>query len=223
MAKCRVVIPGKAYACAECGAVYSGMNCKNMASRCYDGHQKSSFAYRPPEARPRLDKEPGEGTEYPDRWNHWRRLVYGSEEYNKVQINRANHNLQKREGKIDKLLSDFLTGKPQIWKDSISPLQRLAYAYHHGGWEAIKQAAYNLAYSEAIQQRLDDLNIPDVLRQLLGMENMLREMLDDADFMRFKEAKNDVEALANKLEIDSFLDSLDLSDFPGKEGNDVDS
>jgi len=44
MTKYRVLIPGKQFMCSECGTVFEGANCRNMAIQCYESHQKPNIS-----------------------------------------------------------------------------------------------------------------------------------------------------------------------------------
>lgn len=177
MPKYRVLIPGRSYQCTACGAIHQGLNARNLAAACYQAHQDAESGPYNPLPYSHHDKAPGEGITRPDVHGHYRRVGPDSPDYNTVQYHQAfNRNSRRTERELAAL--DRLLGKPQVWKDKISPLQRLSYAYHYGGWESVKQAAYNLAYSEAIRQRLNEW-LPDLLRQTLHLDRLAREVISD--------------------------------------------
>lgn len=222
--KFKVLIPGQKYACTTCGQVFEGMNCRNWAIKCYESHDDSAdffnVAYNP-QPRQKRQRQPGECVEYPDSGGHhpWARLSKRSNQYNRLQTSRSLYRCEQYDKKHEEYL-DRLISKPHIWKDKISPLQRLSYAFHYGGWEAVKQAAYNLAYSEAITKRLDEMNIPDVIRDLLHLDKLLNEMLGDLDFIKYQEAKNDLDAFLRRLEMTDFIEGLNIDDFEGENKDD---
>ena len=145
---------------------------------------------------PRLtDKEPGEGIEYPDRNGHWRRgkpdtWLQKRANYHKAMSQGYDRHYQELRRELYELFKEWLE-----WDTKISPLQRLAYAYHYGGWEAVKQAAVNMGYSQAIERRLDALNIPEIIRQELHLQALIQDYLDterDVDRADYRQAVDDL-------------------------------
>lgn len=212
-----MIIPGKKFACSICDTIFEGGNCRNLATRCYESHQRQNLKdevlmnHFP---NPHEKLKPGEGVDYLNRWHNWRRLTFGSKNYNRLQIGRS-------ACRVEQYLYSLITRKPHVWKTKISSLQRLSYAFHYQGFEGVKQAAYALAYSEAVQKRLDDLNIPELIRSLLSLDKLLPELMSDFDFARYIESKQDIDAFLARLSTIDFIEGLDLDDFnpQGDEGD----
>lgn len=206
--KYRIIVRGKAVACAECGTVFEGGNCRNMASSCFDSH------FLEPEVRPFLpyEKEPkaeGEGVLFPDKHGHWKRLSESNPDRKKVEYNKAMHQAANRDREDQKRLIRDLFKSSQVWKDNISPLQRLSYAYHHGSWESVRQAAYALAYSEALRKKIDSLDIPLLIREALQLDNLAAEVMRDSQAIDLEQAKREVQYKMTELDIQTFLDQLE--------------
>lgn len=209
MAKYRVVVPGKSFMCVDCGAVFDGMNARNLAARCWDSHHK------PPEippfiARPRQEKEPGEGIEQPDRNGHWRRVNWQHPDWLRIQRNKALHQAAKREDETLRFW-DRLLVKHHEWNVKISPMQRLAYAFTHGGWDAVKQAAIALSYSAAIERKIEDLNIPLLIADALNIQNIvedIRETMDDLDYLENEDARRDIFNRRIIAELEKYLGDI---------------
>jgi len=99
--------------------------------------------------------------------------------------------------RMNKVLSDFIP-KRRRFNPRHSPLQSLSYAYHYGGWQAVKQAAYSLAYDRAIQERLDELNIPEIIVNELSLNQVIKEVIDDIHDLDALDAHQDIRKLVDK-------------------------
>jgi len=210
-------LPNGAYRCVICEEIYKY---RFDAQRCC--HDKKPLAdyqagtskwhydrirnFRP---NPHLDKDPGEGIEYPDRNGHWRRLTKDTPKKRRVDYNKAMFLAQSRDyAQLRKELTRLYRQQHQ-WQYKTSPLQRLSYAYHYGGWEAVKQAAYSLAYSEAIGRRLDALNIPDLIRRELQLERLIKDHLETMSDINAQEAAREIDQILAALELEDFMNTLE--------------
>lgn len=198
---------GKSYMCTICETVHSGPNCRNRALKCYDSHfilSERIINHAPYNPEP---KEPGAGVEYPDQYGHFRRLSPDNPEYNRIMVNKARHFLDQRERNLEKYLDSVLR-KLEKWDHSkATPLQRLSYAFYHGRWESVKQAAYALAYSRAVEMLIERLNIPEIIQSTLKLQRLLTEYLVDQEAIDRSHGQGE-----KKEALDRFLEWLKLQD-----------
>jgi hypothetical protein len=211
--KYRVIKPGKAFMCSVCGTLYTGANCRNNAILCYESHQTQNLSRQPNVAYDIPEREPGDGIDRPYPSGHYKRVKPGSRHYNRLEMQKA-----RRKWERDREYVQHLMDKLENWPESVTPIQRLAYAFKMRRWESVKQAAVALAYSVAISQRLDELNIPQILRDELKLHEVLKNLLTDEDRVDREQGQNDIDKLADRLRLDMELDDI----IRGSEKNDDD-
>lgn len=194
--------PGKIVACAYCGKVFEGGNCRNLAKRCYQSHLAPPEPPRNFTAYEKYTDMPfptDDKTEHPDEHGHYYRGHKDHWRYLKTQVNKSLSNAERRE------FLKSVSAKPAINANPRhTPLQRLSYAYHFGGWEAVRQAAYALAYSEAVKRKIEELNIPEMLTREIQLYRALQQALEDL---------RDIDAAWDNDTINRLLDQLSMNDF----------
>ena len=94
------------------------------------------------------------------------------------------------------------------WPETVTPIQRLAYAFKMRRWESVKQAAVALAYSIAISKRLDELDIPQIIREELKLHEVLKHYITDEDDADRRAGRYNIDKLADKLRLDMELDDI---------------
>ena len=204
------IVPGKAFACNACGQVFDGPNCRNLAIRCHHSHEKqepstSHIAYQ---TRPKLE---GESVAYPDSWGHFRRTDSNNPDHNALEYHRAHHrNDQEHQRHLKEIRALFK--QAETWKKRISPLQRLAYAYHFGRWESVKQAAIAYGFSQAVTRYLDALDIPHVLRDLFHMDDLVQSITEDMEAGERTHFINTAEDFETRLRIEDLLTGRNADD-----------
>ena len=108
--------------------------------------------------RPRT-RQPGNGIVRRDRWGHHYRGKYSNLKKLFADYHRAFNNLAKeqRHQQVQKLETLYPTYEIDLKpKKHRSPLQRMAYAWYMHNWEQLKNAAFDLAYDQAIVNRIED-------------------------------------------------------------------
>jgi hypothetical protein len=187
MPKYRVITPGQVVSCAVCGVVFQGGNCRNLASACYDSHQTAPEPPRPllPYQRHGPWELPADNTVHPDEHGHRSRVNPALNRENRRRWLAANYH------KAQAFLERLGARPPEIWKEKISPLQRLAFAFHYGRWESVKQAAEAYAFDRAIERKVEEMNIPAIIeheiwlrRKIQEAKTMLSGLLADSDMQR---------------------------------------
>ncbi|OGO29971.1 MAG: hypothetical protein A2Z29_04705 [Chloroflexi bacterium RBG_16_56_11] len=205
MAKYRVLVNGRTFLCASCGAIYEGLNARKLVIACFDSHQAGP-GKRPFIAYDRDGQLPGQGIEYPDGYGHFRRIGPGNPDYNRVQLGQARYYLSRHDDILFWL--DNAIRHLERWPDKVTALQRLAYAFKMRRWESVKQAAYALAYSEAVKRRLDALNVPDIIRAELKLHGLLADVINSEDANDRAAGRRDIEKLASQLRLQIQIDDI---------------
>lgn len=151
----KVIENGKSYACVICGTIYDGWGARHQAkSCCSDKKPVSLQAIRQAEEilaskhhmpTPRLQKEPGEGIRFKDRWGHWRRGKPGSAPQTRAEYHKAFSHIEKqiKQEEIARL-NQLMPPDPVIER---TPRQKLAYAIITGNYEAAARAAEEISTS----------------------------------------------------------------------------
>lgn len=175
-------------ACCVCEAVFTGVWRKQDAKNCcgdkkpltlisefMDRNFSSLRTYKDNRAGyHKFPKRDGEGLRFPSGDGHWYR---GSDEKLKRQAE-YNKSLQAAERKeyneLKAAVNQLLTadGKERpAWPHKTSPLQRLSFAFWHGNWSQVKDAAIALAYDSHVQKMIDGyrariLDLDDLIASL---------------------------------------------------------
>lgn len=108
-----------------------------------------------PEHRPTpRTKQPGDGVKHPDRWGHWRRGKPGTRKQAFADYYRAFDQVDRayQYGQIIELERLYPTEVTKVKKERNS-LQRLAFAFHTGSWEAVR-SVFMAALAEERQQTI---------------------------------------------------------------------
>lgn len=185
---------GIKYACAACGLIFEGSSAKQEVldhtrrAVCLDSScdTPGSGSVRGHTARPQRGQVTGAGYTRPDKSGRWR-LGRNAQQKRLIAYFRAIYNLQARDKKysLETFLQDFeADGSYPKWRGKRSPLQRLAYAYHSLGWEAVKHAAYQLAYDTEVRQRINAYfhHIKDMAGHIDGfLADLEKQALADGD------------------------------------------
>jgi hypothetical protein len=224
MPKCRVIINGKAYACGSCCTVFDGANAKNLAIRCFNAHSEKKDALQSnftPYNRSGddniLEKDYRAGVDYPaaGKEHLWRRVNRSNPDFYRIVMNKAR--LSAIRGELAELSRQ--KKQSELWNPRISPLQRLAYAFHHGRWESVKQAAIAYGFSEAVQRKLNALNIPQALQDALHLKRELIKYLEleqdltDEQFNAYiDELRECLSGESTALDIESYLNDKKTED-----------
>lgn len=195
--------------CAVCGTIFEGGNCRNLAARCYDSHEEENepHGYLAGAYDKTEPKQPGDGVEHPDRHGHFRRLNRDNPDFLRISMNKAAyHNRMRFEA--DERYLDNMYKKIEEWRHKPSALQRLAQAYHYGRWESVKQAAVAMGYETAIQRRLDEMNIPQLVQDQLELAPLFTEVAESLRDLDVVDAQTAIRALLDRIHLENEINGI---------------
>jgi len=208
MSKIKTVIQGRAYLCRECGKLFDGLNCRNLALRCFDSHQAAPkatpfVAYTHNGPLDFLDTDPRAGVDYPDdtKEHRWRRVKRDNPDFKRIVLGKSRLMAERRE-----LLAMF--PHRENWGKEGHFLQRLSQAYHFRRWESVKQAAVAYGFSEAVRRRLDELNIPQLIIDQFHLVDLFVDVAGDMEEYNILDARKAIQMLYERMALDSELNDI---------------
>lgn len=191
------------YCCVVCGEIHAGAWARQDARQCCHDKkpltlisqfldrdlsklncnvQRKGAGYSPAARRP------GDGIQRPDGQGHWYR---GKDEklirqaaYNKALSAAERKENAELKGAIGQLLDADGAERP-AWPHKTSPLQRLSFAFWHGNWQQVKDAAIALAYDSHVQKMIDGYRA-----RILDLDGFIRDLETDQFMDELNEGGN---------------------------------